>query len=82
MKELNTEEIMNVSGAGKIQDTFSSWYGTIFSNLYSLTSSFSSVFGSSEEEAISNGEELGSEIGARIETFLSALIEPINQLIK
>ncbi|EXU74733.1 MULTISPECIES: hypothetical protein [Erwinia] len=82
MKELNAAQIMEVSGAGKIQDGVSSWYGSLFSGIFKLTSSFSSALGATEEAAKTNGEELGSKIGAKIEDAISTWVDQLSALIK
>lgn len=83
MKELNAVEIMQVSGAGKISDGLTNWYGSLFSSLYNLTANFTdtNVFGESEAAATASGKEIGAKIGNAIESGITTWINSLNSLL-
>ncbi|MGB9095531.1 hypothetical protein [Erwinia sp.] len=67
MKELNSQEIMQVSGAGCIQDALSGFGSKLGEGLFSL-------FGLSE---MGNGGEIGKTVGTTIGGRVEAVIGKI-----
>ncbi|RRZ87510.1 hypothetical protein [Erwinia sp. 198] len=75
MRELNSTEVAVVSGAGKIQDTTTNMFGTLFSNIYKLLPL--SELGYTADQVRTAGEDMGSRIGKTIETNLNLLRDKI-----
>lgn len=75
MRELNSNEVAVVSGAGKIQDTTTTIFGTLFSNIYKLLPL--SELGYTADQVTTAGEDMGSRIGKTIETNVNLLVSKI-----
>ncbi|MGE9553202.1 hypothetical protein ACQPT2_18820 [Erwinia amylovora] len=82
MRELNVSEINEVSGAGKIQDGASDFFGSLFNNIFKATSSALGELGYTEEQVTSAGQDLGSRIGGLIETQINKVIDALGSLVK
>ena len=80
MRELNIVEIANVSGAGKIQDNVTNFFGSVFSNVFNAITPLSGL-GYTEEQASAAGKELGGRIGGMIETQFNKVIAALSSLV-
>ncbi len=80
MRELNTVEIAEVSGAGKIQDNLTSFLESAFSGFFNAFTPLSDL-GYTEDEFSNAGKELGQRIGGAIENKINQLIDALNSLV-
>lgn len=80
MRELNSVEIAEVSGAGKIQDNATDFFGTAFTHLFNILTPLAGL-GYTEEQATTAGKNLGERIGGVIETQLNKFITALSSLV-
>ena len=80
MRELNIVEIAEVSGAGKIQDNASNFFGSVFSNFFNAIPPLS-ILGYTEDQASAAGKDLGGRIGGLIEAQVNKVITALSSLV-
>ncbi|MDW8848178.1 hypothetical protein SD961_20175 [Erwinia sp. MMLR14_017] len=81
MRELNSHEVQVISGAGKIQDTLSSFFGSYFSNVFDhLSPVVESVY--TKDDVTAAGTDFGSRLGAAVENHVNNVINLLTSWIK
>ncbi|SNY72509.1 hypothetical protein [Enterobacter sp. CC120223-11] len=80
MKELSAVEVANVSGAGYVQDSLSSFFGNIFGQ---ITSSLNDKLNTNYDvtDAIQTGSNFGNTLGRSIENIFTKFLNDISKYV-
>ena len=81
MRELNSNEVQAISGAGKIQDTLSGLFGSYFGNIFDhLSPVLDPIY--AKDDATTLGTDFGSRVGALVEKHVNNVISLLSSWIK